>query len=234
MSDIFVPDGPGAHTYVEAVAYDADRNGVYESVHRDTNYDGKFETKRPYRTRTHHADGRRYDAACDSYGGTLMTDGVTTARRVPAPFGRAATVTGIGLGFVVAALPFADIRFHGLLRELAGTGGTFRWNVDDAWMGLFTVVVVGVVVLAAVVRRPMVMGWAALPAAVVVGWALLTFSDIQLGSSFVSDEIGTRVNEDRSLGPGAWLKVLGMLLVVVGLAVPLFERWRARSAPAAP
>jgi hypothetical protein len=90
-------------------------------------------------------------------------------RRVPAPIGRAATVTAVGLVLSLVSMPLADLRFHGLLRELAGPGATVLWNVDDAWTALFVAVVAGVVALAAVLRRPMVLSWALVPAVVVVG-----------------------------------------------------------------
>jgi hypothetical protein len=152
-----------------------------------------------------------------------MTDG-----RVPEPFGRAATVTAVGLVLLLVSMPFADLRFHGLLRELAGPGPTFLWNGDDAWTGLFVVVAVGVLVLAAVLRRPAVLSWALVPAVVVVGWLVLVFSDIQFGTSFLADDVRYRLNLDRSLAPGGWLRIVGFLLVVAGLAVPLLERRRQR------
>jgi hypothetical protein len=147
-------------------------------------------------------------------------------RRTPAPFGRAATVTAVGLVLLLVSMPFADLRFHGLLRELAGPGPTVRWNVDDAWTALFVAVVAGVLALAVVLRRPTVLSWALLPAAVVVGWVVLIYCDIQFGTRFLVDEVGWRVNRDRSLAPGGWLRLVGMLVVVAGLAVALLERRR--------
>ena len=87
-------------------------------------------------------------------------------------------MTGVGLVLMVFAMPFALITLDRPLLVLGATNDPVRWNVDDAWAAVFVGVVAVVVLLAVVLRRPLIMGWASLPAAVVVAGFLLTASDI--------------------------------------------------------
>jgi hypothetical protein len=160
----------------------------------------------------------------------IMTDPVATTRRVP--FFLAVAVTTVGLIVLLAAMPFAVVRLHGPLLEFERESGSpaagFGFTRDDALMGLFVVGVAVVVLLAGVLRRPMIMGWAALPAGLIVGWMLLVVSDIQFDTSFLASDIQTSVNEERSLALGGWLTLVGMLVALVGLAIPLLVWWRIR------
>lgn len=141
-------------------------------------------------------------------------------------FRRAALVIGVGLVLIVAAMPFATVRLHQRLLDLGVENKVLLLNEDDLWMAAFVAVVVVAVVLAGVLRKPVVLAWALLPVSAGVVWTLLLFSDIQFDTSFLSDEVDSRVNTDRSLAFGSYVTVIGMIVVVYGLAIPLMERRR--------
>jgi hypothetical protein len=62
----------------------------------------------------------------------------------------------------------------------------------------------------------------------VLVWMLLNDSDIQFGTTFLTDDVGARLNDDRSLAFGSYLTLAGMFVVAYGLAIPLLERRRQR------
>jgi hypothetical protein len=141
-------------------------------------------------------------------------------------FYRAAAVTGVGLLLMLVALPFRSFDFEGNLlwleEEFGEPRGTFEFHREEWWLLLFVVVVAGAV------RRPMVMGWAVLPALPVVGWFVLVACDVQFETSFVSSGFDETLNADRSLAFGGWLNAVGMLVVLLGLLIPVLEWWRVR------
>jgi hypothetical protein len=141
-------------------------------------------------------------------------------------FRNAVTATGIGLVLIVAAMPFASVAIDGPLLELGATNRVLLLNVDDAWMAAFVAGVALVLLLASLLRRPMIMVWAALPVACIVVWVLLTCSDLQFGTSFLASPIGDRFNQARSMAFGGYLNLIGLLVVVFGLVIPAVERRR--------
>ncbi|GAA0898018.1 hypothetical protein [Virgisporangium aurantiacum] len=142
-----------------------------------------------------------------------------------AHFRAALLLVAAGLVAAVVALPLPSLTISDPLLD----GGTEGFNRDDRVMAVVIAVIAAVVLLAAVLRKPVLLSWALLPVAVFTAWAVLIGVDIEFDTAFLASELVARLNESRSLAAGSWLTGVGLLLVTAGLAVPLLERWRVRT-----
>ncbi|MFB9237534.1 hypothetical protein ACFFWC_18585 [Plantactinospora siamensis] len=143
-----------------------------------------------------------------------------------APVRSALALIGAGLLVLLVAMPFATVRVD----DVFGLQRSYRpvlFNEDDLYVAVLAAVVVALVVVALVLRRPMLLAWVLLPAGAYLVVFLLIASDIQFGTRLLTNELGARLNEHRSLALGGVLELIGLVLVNAGALVPLVRRVRA-------